>query len=56
MSKNTHPPIHAVAARARFRLEELAADLPYAGPDEREALRAGIQFERWLLESCRHLL
>ncbi|HNQ22557.1 MAG TPA: hypothetical protein PKK06_05625 [Phycisphaerae bacterium] len=46
-------PLAIVARRARYRLEELAADLPYAGPDDREALHAGIEFERWLLESCR---
>ena len=42
----------AVAARAAWTLEELAADLPYAAPVDREALQAGIDFERWLLESC----
>jgi hypothetical protein len=56
MSKNTHPPIQALAVRARYRLEELAADLPYAAPDDREALHAALEFERWLLESCRRLL
>jgi hypothetical protein len=41
-----------VAARAAGALKDLAADLPYADPEDREALRAGIDFERWLLESC----
>jgi hypothetical protein len=40
------------AARARWTLEELAAELPYASPDAREALWAALEFERWLLESC----
>lgn len=44
--------LRSAASRARCRLEELAADLPYADADDREAIRAGIEFERWLLESC----
>jgi hypothetical protein len=44
--------VRAVAVRAAWTLEELADDLPYAAPVDREALRAGIDFERWLLESC----
>lgn len=45
--------LRARAAQARAALEDLAADLPYAGSAAREALTAGIEFERWLLESCR---
>jgi len=41
------------AGRAHGALCELAADLPYASSAEREALQAGIDFERWLLESSR---
>lgn len=55
MERMTTIPLAVVAARARYRLEELAAELPYAGPDDRAALQAGIEFERWLLESCRPL-
>ena len=44
------------AVRARWTLEELADELPYAAPVDREALLAGIDFERWLLESCRAAL
>ena len=43
----------AVAARAAWALEDLADELPYAPSDKREALQAGIDFERRLLESCR---
>lgn len=56
MERTTQIPLAIVAARARYRLEELAAELPYTGPEDREAIQAGIQFERWLLESCRQLL
>ena len=56
MERITETPLAIVAARARYRLEELAAELPYAGPIDKEAVRAGIDFERWLLESCRRLL
>lgn len=45
-----------VAARAAGALEDLADDLPYVSPDDREALRAGIEFERALLETCRYAL
>jgi len=41
------------AGRAHGALCELAADLPYASSAEREALQAGIEFERWLLDGCR---
>jgi hypothetical protein len=44
--------LRITADRARWTLEELADELPYASPDDREALRAGIDFERWLLENC----
>ena len=54
MQRMTAIPIATVAQRARYRLEELAAELPYAALDEREAVHAGIEFERWLLESCQH--
>lgn len=43
----------STAVWARSSLEELADELPYASPENREALRAGIDFERWLLASCR---
>jgi hypothetical protein len=56
MERTTTIPLAIIAIRARYRLEELAADLPYAAPNDREALHAGIAFERWLLESCRRLL
>jgi hypothetical protein len=46
----------AVAARAAWALEDLADELPYAPSDDREALQAGIDFESWLLESCRYAL
>jgi hypothetical protein len=40
------------AGRAHGALRELADELPYAAPEDREALQAGIEFERWLLENC----
>jgi hypothetical protein len=46
----------AVAARAAWALEDLTDELPYAPSDKREALQAGIEFERGLLESCQAAL
>ena len=54
MQGMTAIPNATVAQQARYRLEELAAELPYAAPEDREAFYAGIVFERWLLESCQH--
>jgi hypothetical protein len=45
-----------VGARAAYRMEQLADRLVDAPSAEREALQAGIAFERWLLESCRDAL
>ena len=45
-----------VGARAARRMEHLAGQLTGAPAAEREALQAGIAFERWLLESCRDAL
>lgn len=44
------------AVRARLTLAELADELPYAAPEDREALHAGIEFERGLIECCRTAL
>lgn len=49
-------PLRRTVVRARWTLEELADELPYAAPEDREALHAGIDFERWLLATCRAAL
>jgi hypothetical protein len=42
--------------RARRRLSELANAYVKAPGDQREAVQAGIEFERWLADSCRDVL
>ena len=38
--------------RARRRIARLASELVKAGAQDREAVQAGIEFERWLADSC----
>jgi len=45
-----------IEIRARRRLSALANEYPKAPADQREAVQAGIEFERWLAESCRDVL
>ncbi len=42
--------------RARRRLAALASELVKGGAQDREAVQAGIAFERWLADSCRDVL
>jgi hypothetical protein len=44
--------LQAVMARAAWVLGDLADEIPYAPPAERESLQAGIAFQRWLLGCC----
>ncbi len=48
-------PVRAVAEAAAGALADMAADLPYANPVDSEALHAGIEFERWLVDACRNV-
>ena len=42
-----------VEVRARVALGELATELVRSPPAEKEAILAGIEFERWLAAGCR---
>lgn len=43
----------AIEARARRRAGALSRELAGAESAEKEAIRAGLEFERWLADSCR---
>ena len=45
-----------IEKRARRRLAALASELVEGGAQDREAVQAGIDFERWLADSCRDVL
>ena len=45
-----------IEAQARRRLGELAGELARSASGEREDILAGIEFERWLADSCREAL
>lgn len=42
-----------VEARARRAISNLAAELSRPSADQKEAIQAGLDFERWLADSCR---
>jgi hypothetical protein len=42
-----------IEARARDRLAELAGEMVSAKSEDKEDILAGIEFERWLADSCR---
>jgi hypothetical protein len=46
------PDLREVLAQARARLGWLAGRYAEARSDEKEALHAELEFERWLVESC----
>ncbi len=45
-----------VAQRAAARAAALSRQYMKAGPEDREAIVAGIHFERWLSETCEFCL
>jgi hypothetical protein len=45
--------LRVVETRARTRLGKLAGELARAPSEEKEDILAGIEFERWLADSCR---
>lgn len=44
--------IRCIQQNARHRAARLAGSYLRARPEEREAIMAGIEFERWLADSC----
>ena len=52
MSKLKDQIVRLIEQDARARVAELASSYPHAQPEEREEIMAGIEFERWLAETC----
>lgn len=48
--------LQVVEIRARTRLGKLAGELVRAPSEEKEDILAGIEFERWLADSCADVL
>ena len=46
----------AVARNATNKIAKLAGEFSHAAPEDKEAIQAGIDFERWLKETCRDSL
>ena len=48
--------IHLIEQNAAAKLAELSNDFVRAKSGQKEAIVAGMEFERWLSESCRECL
>ena len=48
--------LRQVAQRAAARAAALSRQYMKAGPEDREAIVAGIRFEKWLSETCEFCL
>ena len=48
--------VRQVAHRAAARAAALSRQYMKASPDDREAIMAGIRFEKWLSQTCRFYL
>jgi len=48
--------IRCIEQNARQRAATLASSYLRARPEEREAIMAGIEYERWLADTCRECL
>jgi hypothetical protein len=48
--------VQLVAQNAAARVAALAGELVHAASEEKEAIRAGLDFERWLAETCEQCL
>ena len=44
--------VRLIELDARARVAALARSYPQAQPEEREEIMAGIEFERWLADTC----
>ena len=56
MSKLKEQLIRLIERNARSKVAALASEYVRAKPEEREAIHDGIEFERWLADSCRECL
>ncbi len=52
MSKRKDRIVRLIEFDARARVAALANSYPHTRPEEREEIMAGIQFERWLADTC----
>lgn len=48
--------VRAVANSAATKASTLSGEFVHAPPEEKEAILAGIDFERWLAETCQECL
>jgi hypothetical protein len=46
--------VHLVHRHAAKNVAALAGELVHATPEEKEAILAGLDFERWLAETCQN--
>ena len=56
MSKLKDQIIRLIEQNARRKVAVLASEYVRAKPEEREAIQAGIEIERWLAETCHECL
>jgi hypothetical protein len=56
MNKLKRQMLRQVAQRAATRAAALSRQYMKAGPVDREAIVAGIRFEKWLSQTCRFCL
>lgn len=56
MSQLKHQIIQIIQQKARRKVAALAGEYLTARPEEKEAIQAGIEFERWLAEVCEQCL
>jgi hypothetical protein len=52
MSKRKDRIVRLIELDARARVAALANSYPHAQPEQREEIMAGIEFERWLADTC----
>jgi hypothetical protein len=56
MSKFKDKIIKLIEQRSFAKVAALADEYILARPEEKEAIQAGIEFERWLAETCQECL
>ena len=56
MNKLKKQILQLIQQKARRKVAALASEYVRAKPEEKEAIQAGIEFERWLADSCRECL
>ena len=56
MNKLKNQILQLIRQKARRKVAALASEYVRARPEEREAIQAGIEIERWLAETCHECL